>query len=137
MEIRLNDDFFLELEEIRETRYRMTKNRQQEEYEHIEYFPKYIFLKKNDDELIVVFRNEINDFLELLSSFVSNFLNSKKTYKVLYKSGKGFKANIKQKDRLKYLCLEIENKKLYLEKYDCKVIYANAKQFLNKCNIFN
>jgi len=133
--MKLHDNFFLNLGIHTETRYRTVKNRNNRElesYEEYKYYPEEIIDK---DEEIVCYAGEINEFLELLGAFVANQLNSDKTYGFSYKNGGGFYGKVVRKDKIHYLAITITDKTYYLEKYDCRVIIANAKQILSKCTL--
>jgi len=137
MKLKLNDDFFIEIGEHTETRWRTIKNkyghRELEEYEEKKFYPIAIYTKSDN---LVCYASEINEFLELLGAFISNQLNSQKVYGFSYKNGGGFYGKIvKRKDSI---CLAVKiNKKesFILEKYDCRIIIANAKQILSKCTL--
>ena len=136
MKLKLHDDFFIEIGKHTETRWRTIKNqyghRELEKYEEKKFYPIAIYTKTGN---LVCYESEINEFLELLGAFVSNQLNTQKVYGFSYKNGGGFKASVKTKDKIKYLYLQIVQEKFFLEKYDCRIIIANAKQILNKCTL--
>jgi len=137
MRLKLHNDFFIEIEEHIETRWRTIKNKhghkKLEEYEEKKFYPTAIYTKTGN---LVCYASEINEFLELLGAFISNQLNSQKTYGFFYKNGGGFYGQIvKRKDSI---CLAIkvnEKENFILEKYDCRVIIANTKQILSKCTL--
>ena len=134
--MKLHDNFFLKLGTHIETKYRTIKDKyghkQLESYEEHKYYPREI-IDKNEN--VVCYANELNEFLELLGSFVSNQLNPDKTYGFSYKTGGGFYGKVARKDNIHYLAITIDEQTYYLEKYDCRVIIANAKQILSKCTL--
>ena len=135
MKLKLHDNFFIEIETHTETRWRTIKNkhghRELEEYEEKKFYPIAIYTKSDN---LVCYASEINEFLELLGAFIANQLNPQKIYGFSYKNGGGFYGKIiKRKDSI---CLAVkvdEKENFILEKYDCRVIMANAKQILSKC----
>jgi hypothetical protein len=139
MMMKIHNNFYIGIEKHLETRRRTVKNKKLEEYYDKKFYPIAIVTKNNN---LVCYAKEINEFLELLGSFISNQLQPKKYYGFSYKDeggGKG-KLIIKEiKDTNKtfpYLGLKIDNKEDYLlEKYDCRIIIANAKQILSKCTL--
>jgi len=135
MEMKLHYDFFIEIETYTETRWRTVKknySRELEEYEEKKFYPTAIYTKMSN---LVCYSSEINHFLEILGTFISNQLNTQKNYGFSYKNGGGFIANIRTKNKIKYLHLQIEEEEFFLEKYDCRVIVANTKQILSKCTL--
>jgi hypothetical protein len=140
MKLKLHDNFFIELGEHIETKWRTTRNeyghKELEPYEEKKFYPIAIHTKAGS---LVCFANEINEFLELLGAFISNQLNIGKHYGFKYKNGGGFYGKVVFKEKtadkkISYLGLQIAEKENYiLEKYDCRVIIANAKQILSKC----
>jgi len=138
MRLKLHDNFLLKLGEHIETKYRTIKTdygsgRDLEEYEEKKFYPIAIYTKTGN---LVCYASEINEFLELLGAFISNQLNTQKVYGFSYKNGGGFYGQIvKRKDSI---CLAVkadEKESFILEKYDCRVIIANAKQILSKCTL--
>ena len=136
--MKLHDNFYIKLGEHIETRWRTIKKeyggKDLEEYEDKKFYPIAIYTKNNN---LVCYTNEINEFLELLGAFISNQLNTQKTYGFNYKNNTGgFYGKIIKKQNFIYLGIKIANIENYiLEKYDCRVVIANAKQILNKCSI--
>jgi len=135
MKMKLHNNFFIELGEYIETRWRTIKNKyghkELEAYEEKKFYPIAIYTKAGS---LVCYANEINEFLELLGSFTANQLNSNKKYGFSYKNGGGFYGKVVRKNDFIYLGLKIAEKENYLiEKYDCRIIIANAKQILTKC----
>jgi len=132
--MKLHDNFFLKLGVHQETKFRIAKNqygsKNLEEYKDYKYYPLSI-IDKNEN--IVCYAKELNEFLELLGAFVSNQLNPEKVYGFRYKESGGFYGKVVRKDKIHYLKIEVEDNSYYLEKYDCRVIIANAKQILSKC----
>jgi hypothetical protein len=88
-------------------------------------------IENNDD--IVVYEQDFFTFIELLNCFTSNLLEIDKDYDLLYQNGNGYEARIVQKDRVKFLELNVKRDYLYLSKYDCKVIISNFKKIYSKC----
>ncbi len=135
MTLKLHDNFLIEIGEHIEIRWRTVKknySKELEKYEEKKFYPIAIYTKTSN---LICYASEINEFLELLGAFVANQLNTQKDYGFIYKGGGGFKANIKTKDKIKYLHLQIGQEEFFLEKYDCRVIIANAKQILSKCTL--
>jgi len=135
--MKLHKDFFLSIGVHTEIKYRTEKTKYGKElvaYEDNKYYPKMIVDK---DEMIVCSADEINEFLELLGAFVANQLDTDKTYGFSYKDGSGgFFSKVVRKSGKSYLRVEVVNSNTYyLEKYDCRVINANAKQILSKCTL--
>ena len=137
MKLKLHDNFFIEIGEHTETRWRTIKNkyghRELEEYEEKKFYPIAIYTKSDN---LVCYASEINEFLELLGAFIANQLNPQKIYGFSYKNKGGFYGKIVK--RKNSICLSVkinEKENFILEKYDCKVIMANAKQILNKCTL--
>jgi len=137
MEMKLHDNFFIEIETHRQTRWRTIKNeyghKELEEYEEKKFYPIAIYTKTGN---LVCYASEINEFLELLGTFISNQLNIQKMYGFSYKNEGGFYGQtLKRKDTV-CLTLKVDKKENFiLEKYDCRVIIANAKQILSKCTL--
>ncbi len=137
MNLKLHDNFFIDIEKHIETRWRTIKNkydqRELEEYEEKKFYPIAIYTKSGN---LVCYTSEINEFLELLGAFISNQLNPQKVYGFSYQNGGGFLGKVvKRKDNV---CIAIkvdEKENFILEKYDCRVIMANAKQILSKCTL--
>jgi len=81
-------------------------------------------------------------FIELLNGFASNILDLEKVYYLNYYSG-GYEAGIVQKkvqkrgkEEIVYsLCIipKISKKKIFLSKYDCKVIVSTFRSIYSKC----
>jgi hypothetical protein len=137
MRIKLNDNFYLEIVEHAEDRWRIIKNRYEqkdlEKYEDKKFSPKAIYTKNGS---LVCYAEEMNEFLELLGAFISNQLNSQKVYGFSYKDGGGFYGQIVKRKNTVCLALKIDKKENFiLEKYDCRVIIANAKYTLAKCTL--
>ena len=137
MKLKLHDNFFIEIETHTETRWRTIQNkyghRELEKYEEKKFYPIAIYTKTGN---LVCYASEINEFLELLGAFIANQLNSQKVYGFSYKNGGGFYGKIvKRKDSI-CLALKVNEKENFiLEKYDCRVIIANARQILSKCGL--
>jgi hypothetical protein len=137
MKIKLNNNFYLEIEEYAEDRWRIIKNRYEqkdlEKYKDKKFSPKAIYTKNGN---LVCYAEEINEFLELLGAFVSNQLNSQKVYGFSYTNGGGFYGQIVKRKDTVCLSLKVDKKENHiLEKYDCRVIIANAKYALTKCTL--
>lgn len=134
MKLKLYDDFFIEVGEHIEKRWRTGKNRKLKAYEEKKFYPIAIYTKTGN---LVCYASEINEFLELLGAFISNQLNSQKVYGFSYKNSGGFYGKIvKRKDSV-CLAIKIDEKENFIfEKYDCRVIIANAKQILSKCTLW-
>ena len=137
MIMKLNNNFYIQLNEYTETRWRTIKNnyghRELEEYEDKKFYPKVILTKNGS---VVCKADEMNNFLELLGAFVANQLNPQKEYKLSYTDNSGFIGKIIRKKDFTYLALKIAKENYLLEKYDCRVIIANAKQILSKCTLY-
>jgi len=71
---------------------------------------------------------EIDLFIELLNSFVTNRLQVNKFYELA-----NLRLQIKSKYGQKYLYIESENNKYYFEKYECSFITRVLNKILNKC----
>jgi len=136
MIMKLHDNFSINLGTHIEIKYRTTKDKyghkQLSGYEEYKYYPQEII---DENENVVCYADEINEFLELLASFVSNQLNPDKTYGFSYKTKGGFYGKVVRKDKIHYLAITISEQTYYLEKYDCRIIIANAKQILSKCTL--
>ena len=136
MLIKLHNNFFIKIGVYTEIKYRMEKIKHSKElvaYKDNKYYPDMI-IDKNEN--IVCHAKEINEFLELLGAFVANQLDTEKTYGFSYKNDGGFYGKVVRKNRKSYLKIEIIDSALYyLEKYDCRVINANARQILSKCTL--
>lgn len=134
--MKLNDSFFLSVGIYTEVKYRMEKTRYGKElvaYEENKFYPDMIMDKNHN---ILCFAKEINEFLELLGAFVANQLDAEKEYGFRYEKGGGFLGKVVRKDGKHYLRLKASSTDIYyLEKYDCRVINANAKQILSKCTL--
>jgi len=135
--MKLHDNFFIELGEHTEERWRTIQDdfghKKLKKYEEKKFYPIAIVTKNNN---LVCYAEEINEFLELLGAFISNQLNSQKTYGFSYKDGGGFYGKIVRKNDFIYLGIKIDQKENYiLEKYDCRIIIANTKQILGKCTL--
>jgi len=88
MKLKLYDDFFIEVGEHIEKRWRTGKNRKLKAYEEKKFYPIAIYTKTGN---LVCYASEINEFLELLGAFISNQLNSQKVYGfwwILWKNSK-------------------------------------------------
>ena len=137
MNLKLHDNFFIELGKHTETKWKTIQNdyghRELEKYEEKKFYPIAIYTKSGN---LVCYASEINEFLELLGAFISNQLNPQKVYGFSYQNGGGFLGKVvKRKDNV---CIAIkvdEKENFILEKYDCRVIMANAKQILSKCTL--
>lgn len=136
--MKLHKNFLLGVGMHIETKYRMEKteygNKDLVAYEDRKYYPQMIVDK---NEMIVCDVAEINNFLELLGAFVANQLDTDRVYGVSYEDGLGgFLGKVVRKDGKNYLRVEVIDSDIYyLEKYDCRVITANAKQILSKCTL--
>ena len=135
--LELNDDFYIEIGIHTENRWRTIKDEYRrknlEEYEANTFYPIAIWTQKNN--LVCNNAKDINKFLELLGAFVSNQLNAEKEYKVTYEDG-GFIGRIVKRKNTICLAIKVNNEENFiLEKYDCRVIVANAKQILSKCTL--
>jgi len=59
-----------------------------------------------------------------------------KVYGFSYKNGGGFYGKIVKRKNSICLAVKIDEKESFiLEKYDCRIIIANAKQILSKCTL--
>jgi len=104
-------------------------------------------VKDNDNKLdfdTIVYEKNLLEFIELLNCFVSNMLEFDKTYYVFYpKENKGYSAKIvqkkvqkREKEKIEYSLLVVSNeskKKIFLNKYDCKVIVSTFRSIYSKC----
>jgi len=136
MKLKLHDNFFIEIGEHIEIRWRTVKknySKELEEYEEKKFYPIAIHTKSGN---LVCYANEINEFLELLGAFIANQLNSQKVYGFSYKNGGGFYGKIVKRKEVICLAIKVDEKENFiLEKYDCRIIIANAKQILAKCTL--
>ena len=137
MKLKLHDNFFIEIETHTETRWRTIKNkyghRELEKYEEKKFYPIAIYTKSGN---LICYASEINEFLELLGAFTANQLNPQKVYGFSYKNGGGFYGKIVKREDSICLAVKVDEKENFiLEKYDCRVIMANAKQILSKCTL--
>ena len=67
-------------------------------------------------------------FIELLNAFISNQLDHKKVYELPF-----FRAKVAFKDKFAYLEITVENEKIYLEKYECRIITSKFNKLYSKC----
>jgi len=67
-------------------------------------------------------------FIELLNAFISNQLDHKKVYELPF-----FRAKVVFKDKFAYLAIAVENEKIYLEKYECRIIVNKFNKLYSKC----
>ena len=138
MKIKIHDDFFIDIGEHIEKRYRTIKvdygsGRELKEYKERKFYPTKIYTKSGN---LVCYANEINEFLELLGAFISNQLNSQKLYGFSYEDSGGFYGKIVKRENTICLAIKVSEKENFiLEKYDCRVIIANTKQILAKCTL--
>ena len=135
--LELNDDFYIEIGIHTENRWRTIKDnfdrKDLEEYETDTFYPIAIWTKSDN---LVCNAKDINKFLELLGAFVGNQLNSEKEYKVMYEDGSGFSGRVVKRKNTICLAIKVANEENFiLEKYDCRVIVAKAKQVLSKCTL--
>jgi hypothetical protein len=75
MMMKIHNNFYIGIEKHLETRWRTVKNKELEEYYDKKFYPIAIVTKNNN---LVCYAKEINEFLELLGSFISNQLQPKK-----------------------------------------------------------
>ncbi len=134
--MKLNDDFYIEIGIHTENRWRTIKDEYRrkdiEEYEVKKFYPIAIWTKSNE----LVCNADMYEFLELLGAFVSNQLNPQKEYKFTYEDGGGFIGRVVKRKNTICLAIKVSNEENFiLEKYDCRVIIANAKQILSKCTL--
>lgn len=80
---------------------------------------------------------QIYSFVELLSAFVSNQLHTDKEYELDYKevrkSKGGYTAKIVSQQDQHFLRVTVDEKKYFLEKYECRVITKILNKILSKC----
>ena len=134
--MKLNDDFYIEIGIHTENRWRTIKDEYRrkdiEEYEVKKFYPIAIWTKSNE----LCNANDMYEFLEFLGAFVSNQLNPQKEYKFTYEDGGGFIGRVVKRKNTICLAIKVSNEENFiLEKYDCRVIIANAKQILSKCTL--
>jgi len=97
----------------------------------------FIFTTLNVGDINIAHETQIYNFVELLSAFVSNQLHVDKEYQLDYKGVKsskgGYIAKMVSKQKQHFLRIEVDDKKYYFEKYECRVITKIISKILSKC----
>jgi len=97
----------------------------------------FVFQTLKAGDIKMTNETQIYNFVELLSAFVSNQLHTDKEYQLDYKGIRGSKggyiAKIVTQDNQHFLRLEVDEKKYYFEKYECRIITKVINKILSKC----
>ena len=96
----------------------------------------FVFSTLRDGGINMTDGTQIYSFVELLSAFVSNQLRTDIEYQIDYKgirSTGGYKAKMVSRKNQYFLRIEVEDKKYYFEKYECRVITNIINRVLSKC----